>query len=56
MKDHLDEIKGYLKGIMNDIKNSDTWKIQLIIAINFIILRVLMKSVSWIQRVITYNL
>ena len=32
---YLDEIKPYLKDIYN-LKNSDTWKIQLTIAINFI--------------------
>ena len=33
---YLDEIKPYLKDIINNLKNSDTWKIQLTIAINFI--------------------
>ena len=33
---YLDEIKPHLKDIINNLKNSDTWKIQLTIAINFI--------------------
>ena len=32
----FDEIKPYLKDIINILEESDTWKIQLIIAINFI--------------------
>ena len=35
VKEYLDEIKPYLKDISN-LKKSDTWKIQLTIAINFI--------------------
>ena len=33
---YLNKIKPYLKGIINDLKKSDTWKIQLTIANNFI--------------------
>ena len=46
IKQYLDEIKPCLKDIDN-IKKSDTWKIQLIVAIEQ------MKSVECIQRVIT---
>ena len=45
MKDYLDEIKAYLKDIVNNIKNSDTLKIQLTIANKSILLKVLMKTV-----------
>ena len=33
---YINKIRTYLKDIINDIKKSDTWKIQLTIAINFI--------------------
>ena len=33
---HLDKIRPYLKDIINNLKKSDTWKIQLTIANNFI--------------------
>ena len=33
---NLNKIRPYLKGILNNLKISDTWKIQLTIAINFI--------------------
>ena len=33
---YLNKIKPYLKEIIIDLKSSDTWKIQLTIAINFI--------------------
>ena len=36
VKKNLDKIRPYLKYIINNVKNSDTWKIQLTIAINFI--------------------
>ena len=36
MKECHDEIKPYLKDIINNPKKSDTWKIQLSIAINFV--------------------
>ena len=36
IKEYLDVIKPYLKDIINNLKNSDTLKIQLTIAINFI--------------------
>ena len=33
---YLDEIKPFLKDIINNFKNSETWKIQLTTAIDFI--------------------
>ena len=32
---YLNKIRTYLKDIMNSLKKSDTWKIQLTISINF---------------------
>ena len=32
----LNKIRAYLKDMVNNLKKSDTWKIQLTIAINFI--------------------
>ena len=36
IEEYLNKIKPYLKGIINNLKKSDTWKIQLTIANNFI--------------------
>ena len=36
LKEYLYQIKPYLKDIVTDLQESDTWKIQLTIAINFI--------------------
>ena len=36
IKEYLEEIKLYLKDIINNPKKSDSWKIKLAIAINFI--------------------
>ena len=36
MRDYLDKIRPSLKDILDDLKNPDTWKVQLVIAINFI--------------------
>ena len=36
MNEYLDEIKRYLKDIINNLEISDTWKIQLTIVMNFI--------------------
>ena len=36
IKEHLDKIKQYLADIINNLKNADAWKIQLMRAINFI--------------------
>ena len=34
--EYLNKIKPYMRNIIIDLQNSDTWKIQLIIVINFI--------------------
>ena len=52
-KEDLNKIRPCLKEIINELKKSDTWKIQLTIAINFMLVKILMKSVSCIQKVIT---
>ena len=36
MEEYLSEIRSHLKDIINNLKKSDTWKIQLIMANNFI--------------------
>ena len=36
VKEYLDKIKPYLRDIKINLQKSDTWKIQLIIAVNFI--------------------
>ena len=36
IKEYLNKIRTYLKDIIYDLKNSDTWKIQLTVAISFI--------------------
>ena len=36
VEEYLNKIRPYLKGIINNLKKSDTWKIQLKITINFI--------------------
>ena len=36
IKEYLNKIASYLKDIMNNLQISDTWKIQLTVAINFI--------------------
>ena len=35
-KENINKIKSYLRDIIIDLQSSDTWKIQLTIAINFI--------------------
>ena len=35
VEEYLDKIRSYLRDIINDLKQSDTWKIQLTITINF---------------------
>ena len=45
VKEYLDKIKPYLIDIIINLQKSDTWQIQLTIAINFISLKMLMKSV-----------
>ena len=36
VEEHLDKIRPYLRDILNDLKQSDAWKIQLAVAINSI--------------------
>ena len=36
VEEYLNKFRTYLKGVINNLKKSDTWKIQLIIATNFI--------------------
>ena len=36
VEEYLNKVRSYLKDIMNNLKKSDTWKIQLTIANNFI--------------------
>ena len=36
VEEYLNKIRAYLRGLVNDLKQSDTWEIQLTIAINFI--------------------
>ena len=45
VKEYLNKIRAYLKDTISNRKKSDTWKIQLIIAINFISSKDMMKSV-----------
>ena len=40
--EYLEKIRSYLKDIINDLKNSGTWKIQLTITISFISLKMIM--------------
>ena len=35
-EEYLDKIRPYLRDIINDLKQSDTWKIQLAITIKFV--------------------
>ena len=39
IKECLNQIKPYLKNIINNLKKSDTWKTQLTIPINFIVFK-----------------
>ena len=36
VEEYLDKVRPYLRDIINDLKQCDTWKIQLTITINFI--------------------
>ena len=36
VEEYLNKIRPYLKDIINNLKKSDTWKVQLVIANNFI--------------------
>ena len=52
-KEYLDEIKPYLKDIINNLRQSDTRKILLAIAINFISSNDMMERMQCILRVVT---
>ena len=36
VEEYVNKFRPYLKDIMNNLKKSDSWKIQLAIAVNFI--------------------
>ena len=40
----INKIRPYLKDIINDLNKSDTWNIQLTIAINFMSSKVMIQS------------
>ena len=44
VEEYLKKIRPYLKDILNDLKKSDRWNIQLTIAINFIFLKTTMTN------------
>ena len=44
VEEYLNKIRPYLKGIINNLKKSDTWKIQLTITFLFL-LKMIMKIV-----------
>ena len=51
---YINKIRPYLKNIINNLKASDTWEIQLTIAINLIFARNNNEERVWnIQKVIT---
>ena len=50
VKEYLNKTIPYLKEIINNLKKSDTW---LTIAINFVSFKTMMKSLQFIQKVIT---
>ena len=52
-EEYLNKIRPYLKDIINNVKKSDTWKIQLTIANKFFLPQIMMKSLQRIQKVIT---
>ena len=52
-EEYLNKIRPYLKDIINNVKKSDTWEIQLTIANKFFLPQIMMKSLQRIQKVIT---
>ena len=52
MKNHLDQIKPYVKDIINKFRKSDAQKIQLIVAINFFYFKDINEEHAYIQRMI----
>ena len=60
LEEYLNKIEPYLRSIIIDLQNSDTWKIQLTIAINFIFSKDaeeerLMHSDSYNIKFTSYN-
>ena len=53
VKEYLNKTIPYLKEIINNLKKSDSWKIQLTRAVNFVSFKTMMKSLQFIQKVIT---
>ena len=53
IEDNLDNIESYVNNLIDDHKTQGEWKLQLTIAIDFILLKTLMKLVLSIQKVIT---
>ena len=53
IKEYLDEVKAYLSDIINNLKESDTWKTQLAIEINFICSKgsTIMKSMNAFKKI-----
>ena len=52
IEEYLDKIRPYLSNIINDHKTQGEWKIQFTIAINFFLLKILIKHVPCILRVL----
>ena len=53
IEDNLDNTESYVNNLIDDHKTQGEWKLQLTIAIDFILLKTLMKLVLSIQKVIT---
>ena len=53
IEDNLDNIESYVNNLIDDHKTQGECKLQLTIAIDFILLKTLMKLVLSIQKVIT---
>ena len=62
MEEYLNKVRPYLKDIINDVTKSDSWKIQLTIAINVISSKnndeeriIHLKSDNWLKNKKTNN-
>ena len=53
IEDNLDNIESYVNNLIDDHKTQGEWKLQLTMAIDFILLKFLVKLVLCIQKVIT---
>ena len=53
IEDNLDNIESYVNNFIDDHKTQGEWKRQLTMAIDFILLKTLMKLVLCIQKVTT---